>query len=70
MLLGLTVCKQTERSVALALSDVDFLRGPVMLSALTGNTFQEVGPTNFQTKWFVGRPRPEEVAWQIHEGGV
>jgi hypothetical protein len=27
-----------------------------------------VAPTNFHLKWYVGRPRPEEVAYKIAEG--
>ena len=59
-----------DRETVPSLSIVDFLRGEVMLSALNGNVFQEVGPTNFQVKWHVGRPRPEEIAWKISRGDL
>jgi len=43
----------------------DFLRFPVMLSDMVGHAIRMVGPCDFALKWFVGRARPEEVAWKI-----
>jgi len=48
----------------------DFLRRQVMLAGLNGAVINHVGPTNFQVKWALGRARPEEVAWKIHEGEI
>jgi len=39
-----------------------------MLADLCTWAFGAVGPQNFQTKWHVGRPRPEEVVWKIYNG--
>jgi len=46
----------------------DFVRGVVMLSDLNGFAIRTVSPLNFGTKWWVGRARPEEVAWMIAKG--
>lgn len=45
--------------------NVDFLRGPVMLSDMIGLAIRLVGDCNFVMKWQVGRPRPEEIAIKI-----
>jgi hypothetical protein len=44
----------------------DFVRGVVMLSDINGFAIRTVAPLNFGTKWWVGRARPEEVAWMIY----
>jgi hypothetical protein len=46
-------------------SEKQFLHGPVMLANLNTWSVDMVGPTNFGAKYFVGRARPEEVAWAI-----
>jgi len=43
-----------------------FLHGPVMYSNLNTWAIDMVGPTNFAAKYYVGRARPEEIAWTIH----
>jgi len=47
------------------IGQVDFLRGPVLLSDMVGAAIRLVGSCNFALKWEVGRARPEEVAWKI-----
>lgn len=54
------------------LPDAEYVRftdGPVLLSHLIGWAVHQVSPTAFATKWFYGRPRPEEVigAWARKE---
>ena len=48
--------------------NAEFLRGIVMLSHLNTWAIAAVGPVNFGIKYFVGRARPEEVAYQIATG--
>jgi len=48
----------------------EFLRGVVMLSEINTWTIATVGPQNFQTKWYGGQARPEEVVYQIMEGTI
>lgn len=45
-----------------------FLRGPVMYAGLNAWSIGIVGPLNFAAKYYVGYPRPEEVAYKIHIG--
>lgn len=49
-------------------SGTEFLRGVVMWADLNTWAPAMVGPTNFGVKFFAGRPRPEEVAWEIAQG--
>ena len=49
---------------------VEFIRGIVAVAELVTWAFALVGPPNFGVKWYVGRARPEEVAWQIHQGQI
>ncbi len=51
-------------------SQDDFVRGRVLLSRLIGWAVSEVSPTAFATKWAVGYPRPEEIAWKIAQGEI
>lgn len=59
-----------DREVIPSLCDIDFLRGTVMLSDLNTWTIAKVGPMNFGVKWYAGRARPEEVAWEIAQGNI
>jgi len=43
-----------------------FLHGPVMYSNLNTWAIDIIAPTNFAAKYFVGRARPEEIAWSVH----
>lgn len=43
----------------------DFLRGIVMSAHLNTWAIDTVGAANFAVKYFVGRARPEEVAWSV-----
>jgi len=45
---------------------VDFLHGIIMYAHLNTWTIDTVGSTNFATKYYVGRARPEEVAISVH----
>jgi hypothetical protein len=49
---------------------VEFIRGVVMLNYLINWSISTVGPLNFGIKYYVGRARPEEVAWNIHTGAI
>ena len=49
-------------------SKSDFVGNQVRLAELNTWAIGAVAPTNFCIKWFVGRPRPEEVAWKITTG--
>jgi hypothetical protein len=49
---------------------VEFVRGIVMLKYLINWSISIVGPLNFGIKYYVGRARPEEVAWNIHTGAI
>jgi len=51
-------------------STAQFLRGIVMLCDLNTWTVSNVGPYNFGAKWYAGRARPEEVAFQIANGEI
>jgi hypothetical protein len=44
---------------------VEFVNGEVALGELVGWAVATVSPAAFATKWFVGRARPEEVAYSI-----
>ena len=54
-----------DAAIVSAVSEVDFLRGIVLLAETMMWAISRVGPHNFALKWFVGMPRPEEVAFQI-----
>lgn len=41
---------------------VEFTDGPVLFSRILAKVIHEVSPTAFATKWYYGRPRPEETA--------
>merc|ERR1712003_198671 len=47
-----------------------FLRGIVALADLHTWSVGVVGPHNFAAKWYAGRARPEEVAFEISEGHI
>ena len=51
-------------------SNDEFLRGAVMLADISTWAIGVVGPPNFAVKWFVGRPRPEEVVWEIYNDRI
>lgn len=48
----------------------EFLREIVLLSYLNTWATSTVGPSNFGIKYYVGRARPEEVAWMIAQGDL
>ena len=48
----------------------EFLRGIVLVCYLNSWAVTAVGPLNFGMKYYVGRMRPEEVAWKIHTGEI
>jgi len=48
----------------------EFLRGIVLVCYLNSWAVTAVGPLNFGVKYYVGRMRPEEVAWKIHTGEI
>ena len=41
-----------------------------MISDTVGHATRMVGPCNFSLKWYVGRARPEEVAWNTKREGL
>eukprot|EP00040_Diaphanoeca_grandis_P013758 m.69496 g.69496 ORF g.69496 m.69496 type:complete len:445 (+) comp24097_c0_seq2:79-1413(+) len=45
----------------------EFVNGFVAIGELIGWAIREVSPAAFASKWAIGRARPEEVAWTIHE---
>jgi hypothetical protein len=49
-------------------SSSDFVGLLIRLADLNTWAIGAVAPTNFYLKWYVGRPRPEEVAYKIAEG--
>ena len=49
-------------------SNSDFIGRNIMMAELNTWAIGTVAPTNFFLKWYYGRPRPEEIAWQIHTG--
>ncbi len=49
-------------------SSLDFVGLVIRLADLNTWAIGAVAPTNFQLKWHVGRPRPEEEAYKIAEG--
>jgi membrane-associated phospholipid phosphatase len=49
-------------------SSFDFVGLVIRLADLNTWAIGAVAPTNFHLKWYVGRPRPEEVAYKIAEG--
>jgi len=51
-------------------SGTRFLRGIVALADLHTWSAGVVGPHNFGAKWYVGRARPEEVAYKISTGDI
>merc|ERR1719491_2478680 len=51
-------------------SNTRFLRSIVALSDILMWSVGVVGPHSFASKWFVGRARPEEVAWKICNGDI
>ena len=59
-----------DRDIIPSTDVIDFIRGPVMLSHINTWTMATVGPHNFATKWYVGRARPEEVAFAIQTGEI
>ena len=61
---------ETDKNVIPFVSDVDFVNGPVMLAELVPWAIARVSRINFGIKYFVGRARPEEVAYKIHQGEI
>ncbi|CAK0909848.1 unnamed protein product [Prorocentrum cordatum] len=51
-------------------STVEFVNGPVALGRMIGWAIAEVSPAAFACKWYVGRARPEEVAYNLSQGGL
>jgi membrane-associated phospholipid phosphatase len=49
-------------------SSLDFVGLVIRLADLNTWAIGAVSPTNFHLKWYVGRPRPEEVAFKIASG--
>jgi membrane-associated phospholipid phosphatase len=49
-------------------SSLDFVGLVIRLADLNTWAIGAVSPTNFHLKWYVGRPRPEEVAYKIAKG--
>mmetsp|Transcript_19848 Transcript_19848/g.29226 ORF Transcript_19848/g.29226 Transcript_19848/m.29226 type:complete len:486 (-) Transcript_19848:159-1616(-) len=47
----------------------EFVNGPVAIGEIIGWAVRTVSPAAFASKWYVGRARPEEVAWEISQGG-
>jgi hypothetical protein len=45
----------------------EFVNGFVAIAEMIGWAIREVSPAAFASKWHIGRARPEEVAWTIHE---
>lgn len=56
---------KTDSEIIPQRSKKQFLRGPVLLAELNTWAVSLVGPHSFQVKWHIGRPRPEEVLWNI-----
>lgn len=50
-------------------SAADFVSTTVLLSRMAGWAVSIVSPTAFACKWRYGRARPEEVAWNVSQGG-
>jgi hypothetical protein len=50
-------------------SKIEFVNGPVALGRIIGWAIAEVSPAAFACKWAVGRARPEEIAYNISQGG-
>ena len=61
---------ETDYNVIPYVSNVEFVRGLVMLADLATWAIARVGPSNFGVKYFVGRARPEEVAYKIDQGEI
>jgi hypothetical protein len=59
-----------DTSVIPKRSNNSFLRTDVLLSMLNGWAISFVGPHSFAAKWYCGRPRPEEVVWNIKKGKI
>jgi hypothetical protein len=57
-----------DQSIVPIRSSSDFLGKVVRSSFLNSWSVAEVGPISFFTKWAVGRPRPEEIAYKIAQG--
>jgi len=49
-------------------STEQFLHQAVMLADINTWAISITGPTNFAAKYYAGRARPEEIAWQIANG--
>jgi hypothetical protein len=61
-------CVKVDNTTIPLRCNVEFLRGIVMLADLNTWAIGTVGPINFGIKYYVGRARPEEVAFLISEG--
>jgi PAP2 superfamily len=51
-------------------SKMEFIGGVVRMAEINFWTIIKVSPVNFRLKWIYGRPRPEEVAYQIQNGDI
>jgi len=49
-------------------SRVDFIGKEIRMAAINTWAFEAVAPVNFNMKWNIGMPRPEEMAWKISIG--
>ena len=61
---------KVDRNIIPLVTVIDFCRAMVMLADMVTWGIARVGPTNFGIKWFVGMPRPEEVAFKIASGQI
>ena len=59
-----------DSQVVPLVSNIDFLRGMVMLSDLVTWAIARVGPSSFELKWYAGLARPEEIAYKIATGEI
>ena len=64
--LNCPTCAGIDKDIIPLPSNDEFLRGAVLLADIATWAIGVVGPPNFGVKWFVGRPRPEEVVWEIY----
>jgi len=63
-----TCCVTFRTDVTPKRSGSDFVRNQVLLARLIGWAVSEVSDSAFATKWYYGRPRPEEVAMAVKGG--
>lgn len=59
---------KVDKSMIPSKSKTEFLKQEVACAEIATWAISEIGYTNFKIKWFVGRCRPEEVAFKITTG--